>query len=76
MSLFKNKKKEEISPKVQTANDFVNVMDIKNRVLYSKDMYVFGFIRVPPISAHTNHMPSFFSSSIVLVRFVTFATGV
>lgn len=50
MNLFKNKKKEEISPKVQTANDFVNVMDIKNRVLYSKDMYVFGFIRVPPIS--------------------------
>lgn len=50
MSLFKNKKKEEINPKVQTANDFVNVMDIKNRVLYSKDMYVFGFIRVPPIS--------------------------
>lgn len=50
MNLFENKKKEEISPKVQTANDFVNVMDIKNRVLYSKDMYVFGFIRVPPIS--------------------------
>ena len=50
MNLFKNKKKEEINPKVQTANDFVNVMDIKNRVLYSKDMYVFGFIRVPPIS--------------------------
>lgn len=50
MNLFKTKKKEEISPKVQTANDFVNVMDIKNRVLYSKDMYVFGFIRVPPIS--------------------------
>lgn len=50
MNLFKNKKKEEISPKVQTANDFVNVMDIKNRVLYSKDMYVFGYIRVPPIS--------------------------
>ena len=31
---------------------------------------------VPPISAHTNHRPSFFRSSMVFARFVTFATGV
>ena len=31
---------------------------------------------VPPISAHTNHMPSFFNSSMVLLKLVTFATGV
>ena len=35
-----------------------------------------SYMVVPPISAHTNHSPSFFSSSMVLAGFVTFATGV
>ena len=53
MSIFgnlKSRKKEEINPREQTANEFVNVMDIKNNALYSKDGYVFAYIRVPPIS--------------------------
>ena len=50
MSLFKKKQKTEINPKEQTANDFVNVLDIKNSVLYSRDHYVFAYIRVPPLA--------------------------
>lgn len=50
MSLFKKKQKAEINPKEQTANDFVNVLDIKNSVLYSRDHYVFAYIRVPPLA--------------------------
>ena len=34
------------------------------------------YIVSPPISAHTNHNPSFLSSSIVAERLVTLATGV
>ena len=50
MSLFKKKQKSEINPKEQAANDFVNVLDIKNSLLYSKDHYVFAYIRVPPLA--------------------------
>ena len=35
-----------------------------------------SYMEVPPISAQTNHSPCFFSSSMVLARLVTFATGV
>ncbi len=31
-------------------NDYVNVLDIKNGLLYSKDHYVFAYIRVPPLA--------------------------
>lgn len=41
---------EEISLKDKSANDFVNVQDIKNSVLYTKDGYVFTYIRVSPIA--------------------------
>ena len=34
------------------------------------------YMSSPPMSAQTNHIPSFLSSSIVEARFVTFATGV
>lgn len=50
MNLFAKKQKPEINPKEQTANDFVNVLDIKNSLLYSKDFYVFAYIRVPPLA--------------------------
>lgn len=50
MSIFKKKSTTELSPRQQTANDFVNVMDIKNSLLYSKDSYLFAYLRVPPIS--------------------------
>ena len=35
-----------------------------------------SYIVVPPMSAQTNHIPSFFNSSIVFEMFVTLATGV
>lgn len=44
------KKKPETDLKIESANEFVNVMDIKNKVLYTKDGYVFAYIRMPPIS--------------------------
>ncbi|MDD4698771.1 MAG: hypothetical protein PHV07_00760 [Oscillospiraceae bacterium] len=48
---FRNKKTDtQINPRVTTANDFVNVKDIKNSVLYTKDGHVFAYIRVPPIA--------------------------
>lgn len=50
MNFLKKKPKIEVSPKVQTANEFVNVKDIQNRLLYTKDHYVFAYIRVPPVS--------------------------
>lgn len=50
MNIFQRKDKPIIDPKIQSANDFVNVKDIKNGVLYSKDGYVFAYIRVQPIS--------------------------
>ena len=50
MNFLKKKPNIEVSPKVQTANEFVNVMDIQNRLLYTKDHYVFAYIRIPPVS--------------------------
>ena len=44
------KKADEISPREKSANEFVNVKDIKDSVLYTKDGYVFSYIRVPPIA--------------------------
>lgn len=35
---------------VQTAQDFINVKDIKDKVLYTKDQYVFTYLRVHSIS--------------------------
>lgn len=50
MSIFGKKEKPEINLREQTANDYVNVLDIKNGLLYSKDHYVFAYIRVPPLA--------------------------
>ncbi len=47
--LFKwNDKK--LHPKKQTANDFVNIKDIKGSLLYTRDNYIFSYIRLQPIS--------------------------
>lgn len=50
MGLLMKNKKEETDLKVQSANEFVNVKDIKNGILYTKDSYVFAYIRVQPIA--------------------------
>jgi hypothetical protein len=49
MKLFSKKQNEE-EVKIQTANDFVNIRDIKDNILYTKDGYIFAYIRVSPIA--------------------------
>ncbi len=39
-------KKKTINPKIQTAQDFVNVQAISDGILFSKHVYIFGYIRV------------------------------
>lgn len=41
-------KKKNGNIKEQTANEFTNVKDIKGSFLYSKDGYLFGYLRVYP----------------------------
>ncbi len=54
MDLFKSKKASqqelEERKKMQTANEFINVKDIIDSVLYSKDGYVYAFLKISPIS--------------------------
>ncbi len=38
------------SPEKATANDFVNIKDIKGSLLYTRDNYIFSYIRLQPIS--------------------------
>ena len=37
---------ESIPPHIKTANEFVNVKDIKGNFLYTKDDYIFGYVRL------------------------------
>lgn len=48
----KNSKKKdiEINKGLETAQEFMNVLDIKGNFLYSKDKYIFAYIRINPIS--------------------------
>ena len=52
--IFGGKKKDaqaaERLRKIQTANEFVNVKDIRGAALYSKDGLIFAFLRIQPIS--------------------------
>ena len=52
--IFSKKKKDAQSAerlkKQQTANEFVNVKDIRGSVLYSRDGLLFAFLRIQPIS--------------------------
>ena len=48
LDLFK--KKPQSDKKVLTAQQFINVKDIKGRILYSKDNHVFCYIKIYPVS--------------------------
>jgi hypothetical protein len=52
--LFGGKKKDAAAAerlrKTQTANEFVNVKDVRGAALYSKDGLIFAFLRIQPIS--------------------------
>ena len=37
---------ESIPPHIKTANEFFNVKDIKGNFLYTKDDYIFGYVRL------------------------------
>lgn len=41
-------KKQKVNERELTANQFTNVKDIKGNFLYSKDGYLFGYLRVYP----------------------------
>lgn len=43
------KKKEKIDNKKETAQDFVNVKDIKDKFLYTRDEKVISYIKINPI---------------------------
>ena len=43
------KKKEKIDKKKQTAQDFVNVKDIKDKFLYTRDGKIISYIQINPI---------------------------
>lgn len=43
-------KNAELSPKEKTANDLVNVVDIDNDLLYTKDGYMMGYLRIGNIN--------------------------
>jgi len=53
-SLFAGKKKDPLAAerlrKTQTANEFVNVKDVRGPVLYARDGTIFAFLRIQPIS--------------------------
>lgn len=46
----KKKAKETINKEQKTANDFVNVKDIKDRFLYTRDGQIIMYIKINPIS--------------------------
>ena len=43
-------KKENPDIRIQTANEFINIKDIKGRILYTIDNHIFSYIRLWPIS--------------------------
>lgn len=45
-----SKKRDEVNSKEQTARDFVNVKDIKENILYTRDGYMMGFVRIHPFN--------------------------
>jgi len=51
MNIFKKKKKvSELDFRGQTAQEFINVKDIKGKILFSKDNQLFVYIKLHPIS--------------------------
>ncbi len=47
------KVKKQKNDKKLTSNQYINVADIKNNILYTKDNYVIAFIKVGTVSTST-----------------------
>lgn len=51
MMKMKNKKKDkELPVQIKTARDFTNVKDIQGNLLYTRDGYVIGYLRIYPFN--------------------------
>lgn len=50
MKASTGRRKETISVEQQTTNDFVNVKDIKDKYLYTRDGYIVMYLKIDPIS--------------------------
>ena len=46
--MFSKKEKPDI--RMQTANEFINIKDIRGSILYTRDNHIFSYIRLQPIS--------------------------
>ncbi|TAH61444.1 MAG: hypothetical protein EWM50_05980 [Gottschalkiaceae bacterium] len=44
------KRQDKASEELTTAQEFMNVLDIRDNFLYSKDNYIFAYIKIHPIS--------------------------
>lgn len=44
------KKQDEINKNLETAQEFINVQDVRGNFLYSNDGYIFAYIKINPIS--------------------------
>jgi len=49
-SLFNKKKVPALDVRGQTAQEFINVRDIKGKILFTKDNQLFAYIKIHPIS--------------------------
>lgn len=50
MKVSTGRREQTVSVEQQTANDFVNVKDIKDKYLYTRDGYIVMYIKIDPIS--------------------------
>lgn len=50
-SIINKFKKEKIPKEIMTANEFMNVKDIKKNILYTKDDYIFSYIKLNQMSS-------------------------
>lgn len=50
MKVNSGRREQTVSVEQQTANDFVNVKDIKDKYLYTRDGYIVMYIKIDPIS--------------------------
>lgn len=50
MKVSSGRREQTVSVEQQTANDFVNVKDIKDKYLYTRDGYIVMYIKIDPIS--------------------------
>ncbi|MCL1935031.1 MAG: hypothetical protein FWF57_01420 [Defluviitaleaceae bacterium] len=89
MFLFKEKKNKEEETRLRrniTANEFINIKDIKDSIVYSRDNHIHAYIKISPMSLEllSNTKQKIegkkftvqFSSSEVMYKFITLSRPV